>query len=237
MALNFGQGNGLFPTSQAADVGFRTKTLIEGVRREEQDPIPSVAPGEIVLWELGDGKGEFAEDEDAIFGFSDTTWRGAAFTLGTTNPDGDFTLASINLKLNRVASPGTITLEVTAVDGDGKPTGSVLATGTTNGNTLTTDAGGEERLITLVAPVKLNASTQYCFYLQADEHLPAGSAGMRILGGSNNAGGHSLSSLDSGTTWSTPANSVWFQLFGGGKFLITRTTDNDLYQTALTKVP
>jgi len=239
MALNFTGVSGLFPTSQAGDVGFRTKTQIEGIRREEQDIIPDIAPGEIVLWEKGEGQGEFYHDFDSGSNVYGDLWRGQNFTIGTTSEDGDFALASIALYLYRVGTPGLITLDLTAVDGDGKPTGAVLSTGTTNGSTLTTDTGGELRTIEMSA-YTLKASTKYAFYIKiVGGDVVTKKVVIMIETGDNiYTGGDFLYTTDAGSSWVIGAGAdAYFDIQGGGKYLLIRTANNQLYQTALTKVP
>lgn len=48
-------------------------------------------------------------------------------------------------------SPGTVSFGITEVDGEGKPTGDDLCSGTTDGNTLPEDPASEWRAITLGA--------------------------------------------------------------------------------------
>jgi hypothetical protein len=75
-------------------------------------------------------------------------------------------LSSISLVLYRQGSPGTLTVRLYATSG-GKPTGSALSTGTTDGDTLTTDVYGEWRTVTMSA-YTLTAGTTYAITLQAE---------------------------------------------------------------------
>ena len=90
------------------------------------------------------------------------------FTIGNTGTNEDHDVKSIKLRLYREGSPGTFTVSIRAVDVDGKPTGADLTSGTTNGNTLTTDAAGEWRSIN-VTPYGLSASTKYAIIGSASQ--------------------------------------------------------------------
>lgn len=87
-------------------------------------------------------------------------------------PAVDYAVGSVRLPLARVGTPGTVTVGIYAVDGAFKPTGTVLASGTTSGNTLTEDYGWTWRTITLTTNPTLSASTEYAIVLScaaADE--------------------------------------------------------------------
>jgi len=87
-------------------------------------------------------------------------WLAQSFTIGNTGDNEDHSITKLVLLLYRLGSPGTVTVGIRAVDGEGKPTGPDLAIGTTNGNTLPTAAPYEWREITLT-PYALLANTQY----------------------------------------------------------------------------
>jgi hypothetical protein len=88
-------------------------------------------------------------------------WRAQTFTPSTNH-----TITSVQLLVYRIGSPGTVTVSITAVDGAGKPTGSDLAYGTTNGDTLTTNSGGEWRSTTFSMVATLTASSQYALVVK-----------------------------------------------------------------------
>ena len=67
-----------------------------------------------------------------------------------------------------MGKPGTVTVVVRATDMAGEPTGAVLAAGTFNGDTITTDTNGEAISVDMTPQIQLDAATQYCFYLSAD---------------------------------------------------------------------
>ena len=83
-------------------------------------------------------------------------WKDMSFTT-----ESNYTITSVKLLLLRVGLPGTLTVSIKATDGNGRPTGANLCSGTTNGSTLTTNAAGEWREITFGAGTPLKISTKY----------------------------------------------------------------------------
>lgn len=76
-----------------------------------------------------------------------------------------YILTSVKLKLYRDATaPGTLTVNIYATSEE-LPTGGVLASGTTNGNTLTENTDGEWREITLTSSYALVSGTKYAIVL------------------------------------------------------------------------
>jgi len=72
-------------------------------------------------------------------------WGGQSFTTTAS-----YHIKTIGLKLYRSGSPGIVTISIRATNpSTGKPTGSNLSVGTTNGNTLTTSTVGEWRNISM----------------------------------------------------------------------------------------
>jgi len=77
-----------------------------------------------------------------------------------------FSITSVKLLLYRIGNAGTVTVGIYATTGNpAYPTGSVLTSGTTNGNTLPTASPYEWREITLTA-YALQASTTYAIVVQ-----------------------------------------------------------------------
>ena len=126
-----------------------------------------------------------------------TDWRGQTFTPATAHQ-----ITSVKLKLARVGLPGTLTVSIRATDGEGKPTGGDLCSGTIDGDTLTTDGAGEWREITFSPGYELTASTKYAIVsrtLTGDGSnyvsWRADSTSPTYTDGSNTA------SVNSGSTW------------------------------------
>ena len=142
-----------------------------------------------------------------------TAWLAQTFTVGNTGDNVDFISYSVKLKMYRTGSPGTITVLIRALDSDGKPTGSNLAIGTTNGNTLTTDSGGEWREIIFSSTALLRASTGYAIIAYA---AVGGASRWKDDNTSPTYSGRVISSSgDSGATWTNNATvDFMFELYG-----------------------
>ena len=95
----------------------------------------------------------------------DNVWRAQTFT-----PDTAHTVTSVKLLLYKIilGTPGTITVSIRATSAS-LPTGGDLCSGTTDGDTLTTDALGEWREISLGAGYALSASTMYAIVIRAPD--------------------------------------------------------------------
>ena len=104
-----------------------------------------------------------ATDYDALFGSSDDNWLSQSFT-----PSVNYTIGSVKLYLEKgVGTVGNVTVAIYTADANHYPTGAALATGTTPGDTLTTDDAGEEREITFSTPTDLTSGTVYCIVVRA----------------------------------------------------------------------
>jgi hypothetical protein len=122
--------------------------------------------------------------------------RGQTFTTIEAH-----TLGLVNLKLYRVNSPGTINVDIYAVDGTGKPTGASLGSGTYNGNSLTTDTDGAWYAIPMSGS-SLAADTKYAIVVKAS----SASASDHVYWKSDDTSptyitGQSVYSIDGGSTW------------------------------------
>lgn len=147
-------------------------------------------------------------------------WRGMAFTVGTVGTNEAHTLTSIKLLAGRVNSPGTLTLNVYADDGSGKPTGASLSSGTINANGFTTDAGGAWQEITM-SSYALQASTKYIIVESAASGDTSNYVKMRQVTGNPYAGGDAIYSSNSGTSWTVDTGidqdfEVYGTAVGGG---------------------
>ncbi len=77
-----------------------------------------------------------------------------------------YKIDSVKLLLYRVGNPHEVTIGIRLTDGEGKPTGGDLTSGTTNGNTLTTSNTGEWREIELT-PYQLDEGVRYAIVARA----------------------------------------------------------------------
>ena len=125
-------------------------------------------------------------------------WGGQSFT-----PALDHRITSLKIKVYRVGSPGTVTVSIKGTDGDGKPTGADLASGTFDGNTITTDIDGEWVEIVFSSPHTLRApSTKYAMVVRAPDGDASNKLGWRQdTTTAAYPGGSYLSSVDGGTNW------------------------------------
>lgn len=150
------------------------------------------------------------------------TWRAQTFTPATAHK-----ITSVKLKLYRVGSPGTIIVSIRATDGSGHPTGADLCSGTTDGDTLTTDIGGEWREITLGAGYDLLADTKYAIVGRALDAYGANYVKWRREWGTGAyAGGNYEYSTHSGDSWDAAATSD-FMFEDWGEPPVTEKTGSD----------
>lgn len=149
--------------------------------------------------------------------FYGTVWMGQTFTPGES-----FTIDTVNLKMYRVGSPGTITVGIRATSG-GDPTGADLTAGTTDGNTLTTGTGGEWRTIDLTN-YALSADTMYAIVVRAAAGNSSNKGLWRLDTTGGFSGGEATQSGDGGSSWSTIAGDDFtFDIPGGTAASVTAT--------------
>jgi hypothetical protein len=96
----------------------------------------------------------------------DTLIQGDNWQAQTFTTQDAYTMAKVKLKLYRSGNPGIITVSIKATDVNGHPTGDDLCSGTTDGDTLTTDTAGEEREIPLTPGYALAISTKYAIVVR-----------------------------------------------------------------------
>ena len=127
------------------------------------------------------------------------TWLGQTFT-----PSVAHTILKVGLKLAKWGLPGIVTVSIRATDGDGKPTGSDLCSGTINGDTLVDEGGTEVAQwyeITLGSGYALSAGVKYAIVIRAVDASGGASVSWRYGTSSGYAGGQRTISADSGATW------------------------------------
>ena len=149
--------------------------------------------------------------DDGYADVYDIAWKAQTFTPAIAHK-----ITSVKLKLYRVGNPGTVTVSIKATS-NGHPTGEDLCSGTTNGNTLTTDLAGEWREITLGNGYDLSAAVKYAIVVRVllgdweENHIHW------LIDGSDPtyAGGCFEASVDSGSNWiSYPAYDLMFEEWG-----------------------
>jgi len=140
---------------------------------------------------------------------SSTIWRAQTFTAESSHA-----ITSVKLKLYRDGAPGTITASIRAT-AEGLPTGSDLTSGTTDGDTLTTDTAGEWREITL-ASLELTSGVVYSIVIGQSNATPLNRADWRHDSSAPPyAGGTGCRSTDSGASWVSQSLDSMFEVWGG----------------------
>jgi len=112
-------------------------------------------------------------------------------------------ISSVKLKLYKTGSPGpgTVTVSIKSVDGSSEPTGSDLASGTYDGDTLGATPGALVE-ITFTTPYALTVGTEYAIVVRATSGLITKFVGWRNdVGDGTYSGGSMCVSTNSGSTW------------------------------------
>lgn len=118
------------------------------------------------------------------------------FVAGST-----YALADIKLGLTRANSPGTLNIDLYAVDGGtGKPTGASLSSGTTDGDTLTTGTNITWREIAMSA-FSPQSGTEYTIVLSAPSADASNAVAWWYDYIASPAQEEGWSSADGGSTW------------------------------------
>jgi len=130
--------------------------------------------------------------------FYGNNWKSQTFTPAVAH-----TITSVKLRLYREAGhlPGIITVSIRATDGNGKPTGGDLCSGTTNGNTLPEALPAEWREFDFGAGYKLDSGTKYAIVLRALNGDAFNRARLRYDTSGEYAGGVLLYSSNAGAGW------------------------------------
>lgn len=141
-------------------------------------------------------------DTGGLYAAYGSCWAAQTFTA-----ESDHTVTSVKLKVYGFPSVGEVTVSIRNTDGAGHPTGSDLTSGTTDGDTLTTNTDGEWREIS-VTPYSLTSGTKYAIVVRAPDATGSGYSGLywRFDTSPSYAGGRWERSLDSGNegTWTVP---------------------------------
>jgi len=157
----------------------------------------------------------YQSGDDASFSVSDTVWGAMSFTVGVVGANEEHSLTSVKMKFKRTGSPGMVDVEIYEVDGSGHPTGSVLSSGSFDGDAVTTDAAGELVSCTMSSYV-LQPSTKYIIvvYMTGGGLLDY----LSWFYDNNNGaytGGDRTKSIDSGSTWDVLINDdCIFEVYG-----------------------
>lgn len=157
--------------------------------------------------------------QDSFNTGDDNSWgmdASADWSAQTFQASSNYDISSVILKLLRSGSPGNITVSLYGVDvGTGKPdiSGGVLATGTTDGDTLTTSSSGEWREITFGAAYSVVSGTDYAIVT----HCATADVLNLFRWRYNSSGGYSNGqdwlSANSGSTWGSLNADFMFETY------------------------
>jgi len=157
---------------------------------------------------LGDSKISYTSGDDALLSFYNSNWIAQTFTT-----DSSFNTTSIKIKIKRTGTPGAITVSIRAIDGNSKPTGSDLTSGTLDYTDLIDD-GDTEWMVLPLTDYTLSASTTYALVIRASGGDNSNKFEARIKTAGTYSGGNNLISSDSGGTWTTGSSDILFDLYG-----------------------
>ena len=158
---------------------------------------------------LGDSKISYTSGDDALLGFYDSTWVAQTFSVG----DSDISVTSIKIYVKRTGTPGEITISIKAIDEDSKPTGDDLTSGSLTYNDLITD-GSTEWIVLPLTSYTLSANTTYSLVIRTNSGDSSNKFEARIKTTGTYSGGNSLTSSDSGSTWTSGSSDILFDLYG-----------------------
>jgi hypothetical protein len=174
--------------------------------------------------------------QDSEIPVSSITSRATAFTTSSS-----YNLFQLEVKLYRENSPGTVTVELYLADGSDFPTGSVLSSGTLDGDSLTTSSTGVWYSPTMSTYTMLNA-TRYCIVLTPANAQPNSIHWKRST--FSGASGYTISSYDGSWGNASSNTSFGFKLWAGtGKATVPSPADsatgqrNNLPQLSWTQGP
>jgi len=139
-----------------------------------------------------------------------TKWLGQTYAIELTNFYADYSVTKIRLYLKRSGDVGTVTLALrnTSVN---KPSGSDLITASVDSSAIGTAYGWVE--FTFANPYLLLNGSILSFVIHAN---PVGGGVLSIGSNNESVAGYSVSSLDSGSTWSfiSPNYTFLYQMLG-----------------------
>jgi hypothetical protein len=151
------------------------------------------------------------ENNDTAFPIYLAVWYGQTFIA-----NGNYILTSLDIKVSRIGTPGTVIVSIRTVDIDGKPTGDDLCFGTFNGNLLTENIIGEWININFGTGINLINGVKYAIVVRAPEALPMYESYLfwRALNVGDYSGGTEVNSNNSGDNWYITASDNVFKLYG-----------------------
>ena len=137
------------------------------------------------------------------------TWRAQTFTADPTH-----SVTSINLRLSRLGTPGTITVSIQPLESDDSLSGIDLSSGTTTGNDLTTPSAGSWRTIYFTVPYTLVSGAKYAIVVRAPSGNSSNTVRWRVNTDGVYDGGTMRQSTDGGSSWNKTDADCMFEVWG-----------------------
>jgi uncharacterized repeat protein (TIGR01451 family) len=161
------------------------------------------SPGDIKLGHSGGEQLDQSSSDASTSGnaMTNTTWWGQTFVPATSG-----TLTKLDVQLFCSSCSGTTASQVINVQATsgGLPTGAVLATATIP---AFSSGVGTSYTVTFSSPATVTAGTVYVFTVHSSSSISAGTYAVTRTSTNLYAGGVSLLSSNSGSTWGTPTGS------------------------------
>jgi hypothetical protein len=162
--------------------------------------------------------GEIVSGDDYGGIIFDSTDTRTAQTFTTVD---EFTITAVKVIGSRTGSPGDVTVEIKAVDINGEPTGSALASGSASFNAIAVEPLNEWVQIDIDSPVVLSATTQYAIIFSQAVYVTGDDVGYiwRKMTDPVYTGGYVVVSGDGGSTWTVfndpeSYNALLFETYG-----------------------
>jgi len=170
----------------------------------------------------------FNTGDDNYAGAFGTSWITQTFTTNSA-----YTITETHAKLYREGSPGTCNLNIYATTSD-HPTGSAIASGSFNGNALTTNTAGEWITVTYTGTA-LTSTTKYAIVLNCPDGTNPNRVNWRMDASSPSySGGSYGASADSGANWSM--NTSYDHMFETYSGVAATSSDPYILPDTLTRV-
>ncbi|MFQ5861389.1 MAG: hypothetical protein ACE5IG_07585 [Dehalococcoidia bacterium] len=163
----------------------------------------------------------YTTGRDSQIKFHGDTRLGQTFTPGT-----DHTIIKLIIGMNRIGTPGTVTVAIRETDASGHPTGDDLVSATFDAGELVATPSWEWKEVAMPA-VHVKADTKYAIEVRH----PTGNTNNCPLiqldtSAATYGGGNYVASTDAGATWADNLNAdVMFEEHGGRDLPTVRTPD------------
>jgi hypothetical protein len=155
----------------------------------------------------------YVRQEYNLIGDEDYTFLGNTLIGQTFTPVRNYQVTRVRFKFRKYGSPGNVTMNIYATDGNGLPTGDSLCSVVIDGNLITEDSAGEWCEFICSTVVSVTKGVMYALTLEADS--PGGVVASRDLSDPY-TGGTALLSINGGTTWETTSwEDVVFEVYSG----------------------